>query len=214
MGFRQSIPDNSLFTKGEGHSFVALLVYVDDIVVANADLGIIQDRIKGKLSVKGGMPLNCLKTQGSQTASLYIVPQYHHTSSANLVQLSQFLDCPTNLHMQAAHRVLSYIKGASGQQLFFPSLSDLKIKAFFVPDWGAYVDTRRSLTGFCIFIGNACLSIMEIKEASDLSRSPHQKLNTEHCKLAIAIAENLVFHERIKHIELDCYLVREKLSKR
>lgn len=42
MGFKQSIPNNSLFTRGEGASFVALLVYVDDIVVASADLNQIQ----------------------------------------------------------------------------------------------------------------------------------------------------------------------------
>lgn len=42
MGFRQSVPDNSLFTRGEGAAFVALLVYVDDIVVASVDLAQIQ----------------------------------------------------------------------------------------------------------------------------------------------------------------------------
>nr|GMC86604.1 uncharacterized protein LOC109166970 [Ipomoea batatas] len=37
------MPDNSLFTRGKDTSFVALSVYVDDIVVASPDLEIIQE---------------------------------------------------------------------------------------------------------------------------------------------------------------------------
>ena len=33
-------------------------------------------------------------------------------------------------------------------------------------------------------------------------------------KVTIHIAENTVFHEKTKHIEVDCYIVRKKLEKK
>ena len=45
-------------------------------------------------------------------------------------KLSQFMAKPTSVHLVAAHRVLKYIKGSSGQGLFFPSHTDLQLKAF------------------------------------------------------------------------------------
>lgn len=43
MGFSQSKADPSLFTKGKDNTFMAVLVYVDDILVASPDLQMIGD---------------------------------------------------------------------------------------------------------------------------------------------------------------------------
>lgn len=45
-------------------------------------------------------------------------------------QLSQFLDYPTDVHLQAAHRVLRYIKATPAQGLFFPAHNQLQMKGF------------------------------------------------------------------------------------
>ena len=48
-GFTQSISDHSLFIKSHGHSFLALLVYVDDIIIASNDQAAV-DNLKSALS--------------------------------------------------------------------------------------------------------------------------------------------------------------------
>ena len=49
--------------------------------------------------------------------------------------LSRFMHAPRKPHMEAALRVLRYLKGAPGQGLFFSSQNDLSLRAFCDSDW-------------------------------------------------------------------------------
>ncbi|CAL1355334.1 unnamed protein product [Linum trigynum] len=72
--------------------------------------------------------------------------------------LSQFVHAPSQMHLDAAFRVLRYIKGSPGQGLFFPIDATLRLTAYCDADWGGSQRTRRSTTGYFITLGSAPIS--------------------------------------------------------
>ena len=72
--------------------------------------------------------------------------------------LSQFMNTPRKPHWEAALRVLRYIKGSPGQGLFLPSENNLTLSAFCDSDWGGCRMSRRSVSGYCVFLGSSLIS--------------------------------------------------------
>jgi hypothetical protein len=157
-------------------------------------------------------------------------------------QLSQFLNAPTITHYNAACRVLRYLKANPGYGLLFPRNSETQILGYADTDWAGCVDTRKSTSRYCFFIGKSLVSWRAKKQqtiARSSSEAEYISLAYAVCELqwllyllsdlnvtcsrppmlysdsqsAIHIASNTVFHETTKHLEIDCHLIREKLQK-
>ena len=154
-------------------------------------------------------------------------------------QLSQFLSKPSMIHYNAACRVLRYLKKSPGQGLFFPRDSHIHLIGFSDADWAGCIDTRKSVSGSCFYIGKSLIS-WRTKKQNTVSRSSseaeYRALASATCELqwllyllkdlsitctklpvlfcdsqsALHIAANPVFHERTKHLEIDCHIVRER----
>ncbi|KAG6433752.1 hypothetical protein SASPL_105368 [Salvia splendens] len=73
-------------------------------------------------------------------------------------KLSQFLANPCSEHLLAGERVLKYLKGTLGHDLFYSANSDSTLSIFSDSDWAGCPDTRRSISGFCLFLGTSLIS--------------------------------------------------------
>lgn len=84
--------------------------------------------------------------------------------------LSQFVQDPHKLHWAAALHVVHYLKHTSTAGLFFDASSSLEVIAFCDADWVACRDTRRVVTGYCVYLGSTPVS-WKSKKQTTISRS-------------------------------------------
>ena len=87
--------------------------------------------------------------------------------------------------MRLVHHLLHYLKSTPNQGLFFSSSYSLQLKAFSDVDWGSWLDTRKSVTSFCIFIGDYLVS-WKAKKQTTVSQS---SVEAKYRALASTISE-------------------------
>ena len=156
-------------------------------------------------------------------------------------QLSQFLSDPRMPHFLAAQHVLKYLKGTLHHGLFYSAQNTLQLTAYCDADWGNCHYSGRSLTGYCIFLGSSLISWKTKKQKVVSKSSTEAKYTTMshttselvwltrvlndlhihpslplplYCDNITAehIAANPVFHDKTKHLKIDCHYVRENVQ--
>ncbi|XP_072060397.1 uncharacterized protein [Arachis hypogaea] len=155
--------------------------------------------------------------------------------------LSHFMDSPTDAHLKAAYRIIRYLKQSPATGLFFSVNNSFTLSGYTDSDWGACKDTRKSISGYCFFLDQTLISWKSKKQATvsrSSSEAEYRALANGTCELvwllkllkefnilpplpvdifcdnksAIYIASNPVFHERTKHVEVDCHVARNKFK--
>ena len=69
----------------------------------------------------------------------------------------QFVSAPHSARYSAL-QILKYLRGIITRSLFMSSISSLKLWAYFNVDWAGCPYTRRSTTGFYLFLGESLIS--------------------------------------------------------
>lgn len=145
-------------------------------------------------------------------------------------------------HMSALKRIIRYVQGTLDFGLHLYSSPTSTLVSYTDADWGGCPDTRRSTSGYCVFLGDNLIS-WSSKRQPTLSRSsaeaeyrgvanvvsescwlrnlllelhcPVKKATLVYCDnvSAIYLSGNPVQHQRTKHIEMDIHFVREQVAR-
>lgn len=67
--------------------------------------------------------------------------------------ISQFMHDPRESHLQAAYRILHYLKGNPGKGILFKKTNTLTLEAYTDADYASSLVDRRSTTRYCTFLG-------------------------------------------------------------
>ncbi|KAL0284824.1 UNVERIFIED_CONTAM: Retrovirus-related Pol polyprotein from transposon RE1 [Sesamum angustifolium] len=237
FGFTQSSHDHCLFFMGSEDTFVAMLIYVDDVLITTRsptgtsvtqtkyindivrDTGLMHAKSVTtpfpqhiKLSATGGAVLSDPEPYRRLVGRLLYLGFTRPDISYGVQQLSQFLQHPCESHWHAALHVVRYLKGTSTTGLFFPCSSSFKLQAYCDADWASCVDSRKSFLVLCLLWDFAYF--LEIEETG-YCFALQLRLNIVAWVLRrLHIMANPVFHERTKHLDIDCHIVRNQYKLR
>ena len=155
--------------------------------------------------------------------------------------LSQFMHSPRNSHFQAANRVLRYLKGTTGLGLTYRKVGRIDLTLYTDSDFAGSRMDYRSTTGYCTFLGGNLVTwrskkqnliskstteaefcamskgideVMWIRNLLEELQIPYIMPVAIRCdnKSAISIAHDPVYHDRMKHVNIDRFYIQDHLE--
>ncbi|XP_072054428.1 uncharacterized protein [Arachis hypogaea] len=72
--------------------------------------------------------------------------------------LSRFMEEPCTNHLQAAKRILRYIKGTLNDGIYYENTNEVNLVGYTDSDWAGDIETRKSTSGFVFHLGFGAIS--------------------------------------------------------
>ncbi|GJU40638.1 ribonuclease H-like domain-containing protein [Tanacetum coccineum] len=198
VGFQQSKTDSSLFIYHRGSDIAYLLLYVDDIILTASSSAFLQRVIAllhGEFAMTDLGSLNYFLGISAQRSStgLFLSQSTYAQEILERAHMQKCNPCRTPVDTESK-------LGADGDLLHVSSTSQLT--AYTDADWAGCPVTRRSTSGYCVFLGDNLLS-WSAKLQVTLSCSSAE---AEYRGVANVVTETAW---RTRHIEIDIHFVHD-----
>jgi hypothetical protein len=196
---------------------------------------------KAKVSAAAGVPMPDKTFYRSIAGALQYLTLTRPELAYAVQQACLHMHDPHDVHWNIIKRILRYVRGTPSHGILLRASPSTTLTAYTDADWAGCPDTRRSTSGFCVFLGDALVSWSSKRQAV-VSRSSAEaeyrgvaNAAAECCWLrnllgelqvvvnkasiifcdnvsAVYLSDNPVHHKRTKHVELDIHFVRERTA--
>ncbi|WVZ89852.1 hypothetical protein U9M48_036205 [Paspalum notatum var. saurae] len=196
---------------------------------------------QAKLSATDGAPVADAAAYRSFAGALQYLTLTRPDLAYAVQQVCLFMHDPRELHLALIKRILRYIKGTLSIGLHIGVGLVQSLTAYSDADWAGCPDSRRSTSGYGVFLGDNLVSWSSKRQTTVSCSSAEaeyravahavaeccwlqQLLQELHISIPLATivyCENIsaiymtadpVHHRRTKHIEIDIHFVRKKVA--
>ncbi|GJW37565.1 ribonuclease H-like domain-containing protein [Tanacetum coccineum] len=189
-----------------------LLIYVDDIILTASSTDLLQRIISSLLKEFDMTDLGKAHMATCNPTRTLVDTESKLGSDGDPVCLH--MHDPREPHFATLKRVLRYVHGTLDFRLQLNTSSTGSLIAYSDADWAGCPTTRRSTSGYYVFLGDKLLSCL----ASNLILELHTPLLYATIVYydnvsAIYLTANPVQHQRTKHIEIDIHFVHNMVAR-
>ena len=196
--------------------------------------------LHSKLSADGPLVSNATQYRSLAGALQYLTFTRPDIAFA-VQQICLYMHDPREPHLAALKRILRYLQGTLSLGLTMRRSSPAGLIVYTDADWAGCPDTRRSTSGYAVFLGDNLVSWSSkrqhmvsrssaeaeyrvvangVAEATWLRqlllelRHPPRRATLVYCDniSVVYLSGNPVQHQRTKHVEIDLHFVREKVA--
>ncbi|KAM1503388.1 hypothetical protein EV2_029093 [Malus domestica] len=96
--------------------------------------------------------------------------------------MCQYMTNPSDSHLHLVKRVMQYLKGTLDYGLQYTPSSNFQLNAYSDSDWATDINTRRSITGYVVYLGSNSISWQSKKQSTVSQSSTKAKYKAlAHC---------------------------------
>jgi hypothetical protein len=194
-----------------------------------------------KVSAAAGSPVADPTAYRSLAGALQYLTFTRPDIAYAVQQICLHMHDPREGHLVAAKRILRYLQGTLSLGLVIPRSAPTQLVVYTDADWAGCPDTRRSTSGYAVFLGGSLVSwsskrqptvsrssaeaeyravangVAEVSWLRQLLQELHHPISSAslvYCDnvSAVYLSTNPIQHQRTKHVEIDLHFVRERVA--